>query len=74
MTEGGQAAAAATEGLDWSAAQPIWNAALQDFAAGASGEVNAFVGANASSNSIFFQTELPTLLSNPNVGTIVIHF
>ncbi|HSZ01702.1 MAG TPA: RHS repeat-associated core domain-containing protein [Terriglobales bacterium] len=74
MTPGGQAAAEATQGLDWSAARPVWNAASQQFAANAVGDVQVFIGETYSTNSIFFQTELPTLLTNPNIGYIIINF
>lgn len=52
----------------------MWEAASLQFAQQASGTVNAFIYApNFSKSSIFFETELPALLSNPNVNEIVIN-
>jgi hypothetical protein len=72
MTQAGQDVAAATQGMDWEQAQPIWQAASKQFAANAWGDVQAFVSSGANPTSVFFTTELPTLLANPNVGTIFI--
>jgi hypothetical protein len=50
-------------------ADQYWTEASQRFAKGASGDVTAFVR-GASPDRVFAQTELPALLSNPNVSSI----
>jgi RHS repeat-associated protein len=73
MTEAGQATAAATQGLEWAAAQPMWAATSADFASAASGDVIAFVNAAAyNPSSVFATVELGALLSNPAVTSITI--
>jgi hypothetical protein len=74
MTQAGQAAAAATEGLPWAEAAPIWASASAEFAASSSGIVPAIVSSSASFESIFFETELPILLANPEVLGVLIIF
>ncbi|HEY2499110.1 MAG TPA: RHS repeat-associated core domain-containing protein [Candidatus Angelobacter sp.] len=73
MTEAGQATEAATQGLDWAAAQPMWTATSADFASAASGDVVAFINAAAyNPSSVFATVELGALLSNPAVTSITI--
>ena len=65
---------AKTKDIPWEQAKPMWEAASLQFAQQASGTVNAFIYApNFNKSSIFFETELPALLSNPNVNEIVIN-
>jgi len=71
MTEAGQSVEAATQGMEWSEARPLWEAASRDFASNASGEVKVFQSASGVNiTSIWAQTEYPTLLANPNVSAI----
>ena len=63
--------------VDWSSlsideSRAVATSYSQWFAEGASGDVNAWAG-GASPNSVFMQTELPTLLSNPNVNSVTIY-
>jgi len=48
-----------------------WRALSADFARGASGEVNAFVGGSRV-NSVWNVVEKPILMQNPNVQKIII--
>lgn len=48
-----------------------WKALSAEFAQGASGEVNAFVGGSRI-NSVWNTVEKPILLQNPNVQKIII--
>jgi len=74
MTEAGQAAAQATEGLPWEEARPIWETGSQSYAQSASGQVHVFINlAEANPDSIWATTELPTLIENPNVTDIIFH-
>ena len=72
-TPAGREIIAKTKDIPWAEAKPMWEVASLRFAQQASGTVNAFIYApNFSSSSIFMTTELPALLSNPNVNEIVI--
>lgn len=63
-----------TKDIPWEQAKPMWDAASLQFAQQANGIVNVFIYApNFSSSSIFITTELPALLSNPNVNEIIIN-
>lgn len=64
------AAASETPGLSWELAQPIWQAASEEFALDAAGNVQAFVGPAATPSSIFWTTEFPVLLQNSAVRGI----
>jgi len=65
---------AKTKDIPWEQAKPMWEAASLQFAQQAGGTVNVFIYApNFSSSSIFMITELPALLSNPNVNEIIIN-
>ena len=74
MSANGQALAEATQGLDyWTQARPLWEAASRDFVESASGDVHIFLTPNAPSSSIYFMTEWPALLQNPNVTGVIFH-
>jgi RHS repeat-associated protein len=74
MTEAGQELAALTEGMDWSAARPLWNALSAEFAGAAAGDITAFISSSASLSSIFFETELGILLENEAVTSLTLIF
>lgn len=71
----GQVADAATKvpGADFTT---VWSQASAAFCHQASGVVNAFVSNSAyrGVDSIFWSVEMPTLLNNPRVTEIIIHF
>jgi RHS repeat-associated protein len=74
MTPAGQAVEAATKGMPWEQAEPLWNAASKKFAEGASGVVHVFIDADSSDpDGIWARTELPALVANPNVTDIDFH-
>jgi hypothetical protein len=71
MTEAGQSLQAATRGMSWEEASPLWDSLAQDFARGASGDVPVFQSEGGLSiGNTWARTEYPTLLSNPNVTGI----
>ena len=73
-TPAGREIISKTKDIPWEQAKPMWEAASLQFAQQASGIVNVFIYApNFSSSSIFITTELPALLSNPNVNEIIIN-
>lgn len=61
-----------TQGADFATA---WSQASETFCFQASGTINAFVSNSAyrGAESIFWSVEMPTLLSNPRVTSIIIH-
>ena len=63
------------EDMKWSDARPLWQAASKKFAETASGDVHVFIyGPKFTGlDSVFMDTELPTLLLNPNISSITIH-
>jgi RHS repeat-associated protein len=73
MTRAGQEAEALTAGMEWSEASPIWDAVSEQFAKDAAGEAHAFLGPVVSAASTFIRVELPALLQNPAVTSIVFH-
>lgn len=74
MTEGGRAAEAATDGMPWEQARPIWDATSKTFAEGASGPAHVFINVEAvSPGSIWATTELPTLVENSDVTDVIFH-
>ena len=74
MTPEGQAVEAATKDMPWSEAKPLWTAASERFAAGASGNADVFINvARANPDSIWAETELPALVDNPNVPDVNFH-
>jgi RHS repeat-associated protein len=74
MTPDGIATEAATRGLSWAAARPMWVAASERFATGASGVAHVFIDmAVANPNSIWAETELPALVGNPGVSDVAFH-
>jgi roadblock/LC7 domain-containing protein len=74
MTPAGQAMESATQGMEWSEAQPLWSAASRDFAQQAAGEVHVFQNAaGVSINSIWATQEYPALMENPYVSGIAYH-
>jgi hypothetical protein len=65
---------AATQDMPWSKAQPLWDAASQQFASAASGDAYVFINmATANPESIWATTELPALVDNDNVPDIIFH-
>jgi RHS repeat-associated protein len=74
MTTAGKALEAATEGMDWADAKPLWDAASGGFARGASGTVHVFINLDSAwEGSIWAQTEFPALVDNQNVPDVVFH-
>jgi hypothetical protein len=74
MTEAGQAARAATAGMNYLQARPVWEMASQSFAGGASGPVHVFQSAaGVMIDSVWAEFEYRALLGNPNVTSIVYH-
>jgi hypothetical protein len=74
MLPGGKAAEAATRGLPWSKAGPIWEKASQAFADCASGDVHSFLtGGIENPGSVWARIEKPALKINPNVTDIITH-
>jgi RHS repeat-associated protein len=74
MTKHGQALEAATRGMEWTKARPLWEPASRDFAQGASGEIHVFHNAaGIGVNSDWAQVEYPELVDNLNVTNIVYH-
>lgn len=73
MTPIGQNLEEITKSMDWlTEARPLWEAAAEDFAAGASGEVHVFLNSGGYSPSGIWQTiEYPTLILNNNVTGII---
>jgi hypothetical protein len=60
--------------MDWADAKPLWEAASDSFARGASGNVHVFINVEkAWEGSIWAQTELPALVDNRNVPDVVFH-
>ena len=52
----------------------MWNAAAERFAAGASGNADVFINLpRANPENIWANTELPTLVNNPNVPDVYFH-
>ncbi len=76
MTEAGQELLAATQGMSWTEAAPLWQGASADFSSQAFGDVRVFLGPSFSfsSSSIFNTIEFPGLLQNSSVGNIIFHF
>ena len=64
-----------TSNLDGYDFKEVWSLASETFCSQASGTIHAFVsnGAYRGVDSIFWSVEMPTLLSNPRVTSIVIH-
>jgi len=76
MTQAGQQLTQTTKGLDWlTQARPMWVDASQSFAEGAAGDVHAFQSGTrgVSLQSIWAETEYPTLMQNNNVNNIIYH-
>jgi hypothetical protein len=74
MTPEGRALEAATQDMPWSKAQPLWNAASERFASGASGNAHVFINLpRANPESIWANTELPALVNNQNVPDVIFH-
>jgi RHS repeat-associated protein len=73
-TPAGQAVESATQGMDYAQARPLWEAASQDFAGQAAGEVHVFQSAaGVSIRSVWATVEYPALMENPSVSGIVYH-
>lgn len=65
LTSAGRAVEAATEGLPWSQAKPLWNRASAEFAEGAQGTVHVFHNAaGVSLDSVWRGIEYPILQRN----------
>jgi len=74
MTPAGQALAETTQGMDYlTQARPLWESASEEFVGNASGEVHIFLTPDAASDSIYFTTEWPALLQNPNITSVIFH-
>jgi hypothetical protein len=74
MTASGRAANAATQGMPWAQARPIWAGTSKTFAEGASGPAHVFIDVElASPESIWATTELPALVENANVTDVIFH-
>ncbi|HEV2693075.1 MAG TPA: RHS repeat-associated core domain-containing protein [Verrucomicrobiae bacterium] len=77
MTQAGKQLTEATQGLDWiTQARPLWVNASAKFAQGATGDVHIFLDLahGVSQESIWAETELPTLMQNNNVNNFIFHF
>ena len=74
MTTEGEALEAATENMPWEQAEPLWEAASESFAQGATGETHVFINVEAANaGSLWATTELPGLVDNPNVLGVIFH-
>jgi len=76
MTQAGQQLTQTTKGLDWlTQARPAWVDASRSFAEGAVGDVHVFQSGarGVSLQSIWRDTEFPTLMQNNNVNNIFYH-
>lgn len=76
MTQAGQQLAQTTKGLDWlTQARPMWVDASRNFAEGSAGDVHVFQSGTwgVSLQSIWRDTEYPTLMQNNNVNNIIYH-
>jgi hypothetical protein len=71
--QAGQQLETFTQGMNWTHAGPLWEGASGQFSSQAIGDVHVFLGPNVSSGSIFNTIELPNLLQNPNVNSIILH-
>jgi hypothetical protein len=58
---------------DWKDLKPIWQTTSGKFAEAASGTVHAFVEDTRNKGSIFVDTELPRLIDNPKVDSIIFY-
>lgn len=69
MTARGQELAASN--LEWTEAKPLWEAASEEFASGASGDVHVFQAAEGVRvESMWAKIEYPILSQNPAVNII----
>ena len=76
MTQTGQELDQTTKGLDWlTQGRPAWADASRNFAQGAAGDVHVFQSGSrgVSLQSIWRDTEYPTLMQNNNVNNIIYH-
>ena len=74
MTFGGKVLEITTARLPWSVARPLWRGASWVFARTSRGQVDVFINmARPNPESIWANTELPTLIANQNVRNIEFH-
>jgi len=69
-TSAGRALAQSTDGLPWSQVRPQWLSLSEDFARGASGEINVFQNARGLSLDSIWRDEFRILQQNSNVTRI----
>ena len=75
MTSSGQWAEGITQDMPWDQARSIWESVSRTYAQNAEGEVHVFLNSSGiNPQSIWLQTELPTLGLNDAVTNIIYHF